>query len=45
MAIHPVNKELVPPLRRSTAGKERTIAALRTPIADEFTVTHAERRS
>lgn len=36
---------LHPLLRRYAAGKERTIALLRSLIADEFTVTHAGRRS
>jgi restriction system protein len=44
MPIPPFHEMLLPLLRRCSDGNEWTIAALRSPIADDFALTDAERQ-
>ena len=44
MAIPPFHEMLLPLLRRSADGREWTVAALRGTIADDFSLTDAERQ-
>lgn len=44
MPIPPVHEMLLPLLRRSADGREWTVAALRGTIADDFSLTDAERQ-
>jgi restriction system protein len=43
MAVPPFQEILLPLLRHSANGKDWTLAALRSPIADEFELTEADR--